>query len=200
MLHDILLAAVCLVARGFLFSWKIKGGLEVAWIGYGADLTMWEVGLSDSRAAWLSRWLEALETSKAILVQSVIEGLGRLGLGVLAADELKLFLVPSMPGARSGPRSFVETPALLRLLARFLRSRIAAGRLRASVRCDDPVFGEAPGLADFRADARAEGDEVVVRGWLCHGGFLPRRPRGSQSGSQGRTCPGRSHDANHIGT
>ena len=68
----------------------------------------------------------------------------------------------------------METPIMLPILARFLRKRLAAAGLRASVKYDDPVFGQAPGQADFRADARAEGDEVVVGGWLCQGGRAPK--------------------------
>ena len=68
--------------------------MEVAWVGYWGDLTSWAVGLNDSGTAWLSDWLGVLENSEAVLVQSVIHSLGRLGCVVAAADELKPFVGP----------------------------------------------------------------------------------------------------------
>ena len=132
-------------------------------------------GLSDSRTAWLSDWLGALEDCEAVLVQLVIEGLRRLCYGVAAADELKPFMGPFYAWCAMKPAgSYVTVPNLLRILARFLRTRMVAGVLRASVKHDNPVFGPAPGHFFFRADARVEGGEGVEGGWRCQGGRLPQ--------------------------
>ena len=93
--HDLILSIVFLHSMGFPFAWhKFKGGFEVAWIGFWADLTTWQVGLSAQRADWVIRWLEDLMQAQEVSPRRVAEGLGRLGFAVTAVDFYKPFLGP----------------------------------------------------------------------------------------------------------
>jgi hypothetical protein len=64
----------------------------------------------------------------------------------------------------------VDVPVGLRIIAKFLKDRIQHDCLRADARLC--VEGEPPPrpYPDFRADAKAEGDEVVLGGWLSKDG------------------------------
>ena len=80
---------------GFPFAWKkFKGGFQVSWIGFWADMSTWQVGLSDSRAAWVAGWLDEFIDGEIVYTKRVAEGLGRLGFAVGAASHYKPFLGP----------------------------------------------------------------------------------------------------------
>ena len=43
---------------GTPFKWqKVRGGIQVDWIGYWVDIGRFEIGISQSRADWCVRWL-----------------------------------------------------------------------------------------------------------------------------------------------
>ena len=157
---------------GFPFAWhKFKGGFELSWIGYWADLTTWQVGLSDARAEWIMRWLEDLMSGNQVSCHRATEGLGRLTFAVAVADTYRPFLGPWYAwSAACRGRVMTETPLGLKVIAKFLRDKVKSDLLRADARLfheGDPPAREFP---DFRADARAEGEEVVIGGWLSQGG------------------------------
>ena len=58
----------------------------------------------------------------------------------------------------------------LKLIAKFLRDKVRADRMRSDGRLF--VEGDPPNKIhpDFRADARAEGEDVVIGGWLSQDG------------------------------
>jgi len=57
---DLGVVVLIFVAAGVPFKWsKFRGGFEVGWIGYHVDWTRHLLGISASRAAWLSDWMEA---------------------------------------------------------------------------------------------------------------------------------------------
>ena len=62
---------------GFPFTrYKYKGGSDLFWSGYGADLTTWQIGSSCSRAEWASSVLEDLTLNDRISGIRAAEGLG----------------------------------------------------------------------------------------------------------------------------
>ena len=174
-LHDILLMVLILCTFGFPFAWKkFKGGFQVSWIGFWADLTTWQVGLSDSRADWVVAWLNELLEAEVVPVKRIAEGLGRLGFAVSAADHYKPFLGPWYAWvAACRDQRTTSVPTGLKIIAKFLRDHIEDDKLRADARYmreGDPPIQVCP---DFRADARAEGEDVVVGGWLSKDGRQP---------------------------
>ena len=61
-------------------SWKkVRGGLESDFVGYWLDVRNYCMGLSEGRAAWIQRWATEEVMVGSVLVQSLSEGLGRLG-------------------------------------------------------------------------------------------------------------------------
>ena len=48
------------VVVGVPFSWKkFRGGFSMDWVGFWIDYTRFEVGLSESRAMWLAKWIQS---------------------------------------------------------------------------------------------------------------------------------------------
>eukprot|EP00974_Lingulodinium_polyedra_P029204 2814266-Lingulodinium_polyedra.AAC.1 len=131
-MYNLVLAILLLEALGLPFVWKkFRGGFEVSWIGLWADLRAWRVGLSEARAEWLREWLREIAASRFVLARRVAEGLGRLAFGIAAVDAYKPFLGPWYAWCAAVPRgSFLERPHALRIIAEFLRERIAHDMLR----------------------------------------------------------------------
>jgi hypothetical protein len=170
---SLVLSILLLRCLGFPFAWrKFRGGFQLSWIGFWADLTTWQVGLSDQRARWVTDWLEEFMGAEQVCCRRVAEGLGRLSFAVSAVGAYKPFLGPWfawVAATRYG--ATVDVPVGLRIIAKFLKDRIQHDSLRADARLC--VEGEPPPVRphpDFRADAKAEGDEVVLGGWLSKDG------------------------------
>ena len=96
----------CILSFLFVFvvaaiplSWKkVKGGQQVEWISYALDLGRFQMGISMSRAAWASRWLEDKATEGSIRLGELREGLGRLQFIAGPVEYIRPFLGPIRVG------------------------------------------------------------------------------------------------------
>ena len=95
------------------------------------------------------------------LVQDVADGLGRLSFSTLAVPEVKPFLGPFFAWCSATPSgAYVELPIMLRVIAKFLIAQIQASRFLHECHVEEEGGPE----ECFRADAKAEGDDVGVGG------------------------------------
>ena len=97
------------------------------------------------------------------------EALGRLVFATGPLEHLRPILGPLFAWAAGGPRfARPRLPAMLLILMEFLSRQLGEGRMLG---CRESALdrGEL-----FRLDAKAEGDEVCVGGWLCRGGTPTR--------------------------
>ncbi len=158
----LLYALLVLVLFGLPLKWKkTSGGDEVEWVGYHVLLLEHSLGLSARRAEWAVNWCTTLAQAGATLVSDFRDGLGRLSFAVGALEHERPFLAPLFAYASRHPTNAVRTlPTFVRLLLTFLAERIRRRRhyccavRRSSIR-------HAP-----RVDARAEGREIGIGGWL----------------------------------
>ena len=92
----IVYAVVIMQIFGAPFSLtKFAGGVEVDWVGYWIDVANFGIGLSERRAAWMTKWLTGVTTEKRALAGTIGDVLGRLSFAANAIDEVKPFLGPA---------------------------------------------------------------------------------------------------------
>jgi hypothetical protein len=171
---NLLLYVLFLVIVGTPFSWrKFKGGLTLDWVGYWLDYTKFQAGLSDSRARWLLGWIDATLAEGSILVRAFSEALGRLGFAAGALPSFRPFLGPLYAWSAAVPGgAFVEVPIMVKIILRYLRGQILDGNFMTD--CGEDELAEDD---DFRADAKAEGEEVAMGGWECRNDTPPESAR-----------------------
>eukprot|EP00971_Amphidinium_carterae_P338091 6475264-Amphidinium_carterae.2 len=93
----ILLCLLLWTLMGTPFSWrKLRGGLKLQWIGYAlcSGVRPHGAGLSDERAAWLSRWGREMLRERLVQVGVLQQGLGRLSFAAGLLDWSRPFLAP----------------------------------------------------------------------------------------------------------
>jgi hypothetical protein len=175
MFTDLLLGVFWQVTLGVQFSWpKFRGGLQADWIGFWMDYERFAVGLNEKRREWLVGWLQGMLHEEFVLVQNVADGLGRLSFSTLAVPEVKPFLGPFFAWCSATPAgAYVELPIMLRIIAKFLIAQIQANRFLHECHVEEEGGPE----ECFRADAKAEGDDVGVGGWECRGDTPPSQAR-----------------------
>ena len=67
---DLLLAILVWEALGTPFAWdKAKGGLTTDWLGYWLDYQRFQIGISESRASWVIKWLGKLVKQGGTLIR-----------------------------------------------------------------------------------------------------------------------------------
>ena len=154
---------LCLLVLAVLrvpLSWrKLRGGLEVEWVGFLLDVRRFRLGFSERRREWVAAFCLRVASGEPVLVHEVREGLGRL---IFVAGPLVVtrpFLGPVFawvsrcpPGARLVPPPLVR--AVLCWFAEILRRHPWKTCSVGHRAC-----GEL-----FRVDAKAEGDDIVVLG------------------------------------
>ena len=57
---------------------KVRGGLQVEWVGYLLDLGRFEIGITESRAAWAVRWLTDKAAERRVPLGELRGGFGRI--------------------------------------------------------------------------------------------------------------------------
>ena len=159
---------------GFAFRWsKFKGGSQVEWVGYWMDFDASRFGVSQKRAAWLSNWLLTRAQAGSVDIKDFQAVLGRLCFAVGPLEFTRPFLAPLYAWLSSiPPAGTFELPWSICFLFRFIAAQFGE-ELRTSV---VKPRGQDLGVA-FRADAKAEGQLVVLGGWECLGGIPPARAR-----------------------
>ena len=160
--EDLLLAVFFLEIAGVPLAWrKFRGGLTVDWIGYWSDLNLRLIGISAPRAAWLMRWADRILTEGAVHMGDFASVLGRWGFALQAIDLLRPFLGPLYAWAAAVPRyAVMPLPAMVRLIVLFLKRMLQEGFRSLPCGSGADWVPEA-----FRADAKAEGEEVRIGGW-----------------------------------
>ena len=160
--ENLLLAVFFLVVMGVPLAWgKFRGGLTLDWVGYWTDLNLRLVGISAPRAAWLIRWAERILTEGAVHMGDFASVIGRWGFVLQVIDLLRPFLGPLYAWAAAVPRfAVLPLPAMVRLIVLFLKRMLKEGFRSLPCGSGADWVPEA-----FRADAKAEGEEVRIGGW-----------------------------------
>lgn len=166
----ILLGLLAWEMVGTPISWKkVRGGLEFEWLGYWLDYTRFEIGLSESRAAWLVAWGTRITTDRLVQMGDMAEGLGRLGFATGALEWGRPFLAPMFAWVSAAPSSAVlQVPFFILLTLSWLIEQLKSGRRTSSCRMDEKDLGEI-----FRSDSKGEEDYVVLGGWETKGQQQP---------------------------
>ena len=121
-------------------------------------------GISDPRTAWVCKWCDELLDKKVVLVREFAAALGRVAHAAEVLVYLKPFLGPLYAWqANLPPVSMVHLPLMVVMVLSWLREKFAQ-KLRTPFGLPVTFKGEL-----YRADAKAQGDLVVVGGWeLAH--------------------------------
>ena len=162
---NLLLHFFVLMIVGTPLAWhKVGGGLEVDWIGYYLDVGRFEVGINDARATWARRWLSDKIRERTVALGELREGLGRLQFLAGPLEHLRPFLGPLYAWSCAGHRFLKpKLPVMLLLVMQFLETELGRSHM---VTCK----GGTKDLGElFRLDAKAEGEDVAIGGWLCRG-------------------------------
>ena len=152
-----------LEVAGLRIAWKkFKGGVEVEYVGYWMDLARFRLGVSIKRRGWLEKTLNGYVQNGRIMVKTAEAHVGRFSFAFLALEHLRPFLALYYAWLSVLPRvACVELPKALRLVSSFLLKEVkTCSGLRVV-----PSMSRAPKIEKFRADAKAEGADVVVGGW-----------------------------------
>jgi len=149
------------------------------------DVRAFRVGISETRAAWLTTWLRTQVEQGQVDMRDLEAVLSRLCFAMAPLEYLRPFLAPiytwvaavgsgigySRSASSRGPLR-VPLPWSLRFLFTYLAEKLSGDGRTTVVRPLSMALGTA-----FRADAKAEGQTVVVGGWECLGGTPPGRAR-----------------------
>jgi len=158
------LLLVVLVAEvlGFPWAWaKLRGGTEFSWVGYQHHLREHELGLSESRAAWLRGWLGSILAERVVFVRDFVAGLGRAAYSCGALEYDRPFLAPLYTFASLHPLdSHQPLPTYVLTVVKYLQDRL---RVRRMYPCAQPVSVMSEAI---RVDAKAEGETATIGGWL----------------------------------
>ena len=115
-------------------------------------------------------WLDDKARERRVALGELKEALDRLAFVTGPLEHLWPLLGPLFAWAAAGRRhSRPRLPAMLLLMMDFLSSQLAEAR---TTNCREAVRDQGE---LFRLDAKAEGDEVCVGGWLCRGGLPTRK-------------------------
>jgi len=147
---------------GVPFSWKkFSSGMIVSWIGLEVNLREWSLGLSARRTAWLTNWISKTLDAEDVSISELTQAVGRFqfAFAVLVWDRPFLAPLYSVIGAFS-PNSRAVLPEFARASLRWIHDRLL---VRRTIPCH--VAGGLPSRT-FRVDAKAEGNDVVIGGWL----------------------------------
>lgn len=143
---------------------KLKGGLEMEWIGYAVDVGRFEIGVTEKRVHWAIRWIQDKIREGTVRLGELREGLGRLQFVAGPLEHLRPFLGPLYAWASAGHRQACpRLPVMIRLVLEFLAKELAVGGMISCIAGAEDL-GEV-----FRLDAKAEGSAVAIGGWRCKG-------------------------------
>jgi hypothetical protein len=143
---------------------KTRGGLACDFIGFHFNWAdpNFSAGLSESRAKWLSDWLTKVSREGVVVGRAFKGGLGRLVFTAALLRHLLPFLGPLFAwSAVIEPSAVWKVPFGIRTTLRWLARKIDE-KPRLPLRTKLKLARR----ATFAADARADGDEVHVGGYL----------------------------------
>ena len=161
-------------ALGTPWKWrKFRGGFSNSWIGYWVDFDKYEIGISETRAAWIIGWIAKALKAGSVEMADFRAVLGRIGFAVGALDFLKPFLSPLYAWQCSVDHLGKMTlPWSVSFILKYISEELRTGRRCMRIRPRLPSLGPV-----FRADAKAAGQTVAIGGWECRGGIPPAKAR-----------------------
>ena len=162
------------VALGVPWKWKKwRGGHTVQWIGYTIDYEKYTVGISGERARWLTEWMEKVVKEGMVSTEDFRAVLGRLSFSMGVLEYLKPFLSPLFAWISALPYGGrTSLPWSVSFVLAFLCRELRGGGRVAKVVPRKIHLGTV-----FRADAKAEGTNVVLGGWESRNGCPPSSAR-----------------------
>ena len=138
----------------------MKGGVPANYVGYWIDVHKRRVGLSESRAAWITNWIARTTSSGKVVMEEMRSVLGRMGFGLQALNLFLPFLGPIHAWVAAAPSHLViNLPELIHLILKFIREALMQGFRMAPM-----VLGE-PAEPALCADAPADSNDVMVSCW-----------------------------------
>ena len=152
---------------GVPFSWKkFRGGTELSWIGYWSDFRAFRLGVSQARADWVVKWIQGRLDEGRVDINDFTAVLGRLCFAMGPLEYARPFLAPlyAWVGALDA-RGSVPLPWSVRFILTYIKGEFMGENRTMQIYPMSVDFGPA-----FRADAKAEGQSVVIGGWDCAGG------------------------------
>ena len=144
------------------FRWdKTRGGVQADFVGCFFDWENLVGGLSDKRAAWLVNWARTTAAAGIAVGRDCRAALGRFSFSTTLLRHLLPFLSPIYAWAAviEDSAAWPLPPALI-IILKWLADQVEQRHLVSLVQ-STPVRA---GLR-FKADARAEGDTVIVGGY-----------------------------------
>eukprot|EP00971_Amphidinium_carterae_P166072 3291681-Amphidinium_carterae.1 len=144
-------------------SWhKVRGGMQVPWIGYEIDFRAPAVGVSASKVAWIQKWFGERRRDPWVSSSEFQAVLGRLCFVAGVLVHTRPLLGPLYAGcAVVTTMKQIRIPPVLILLLSWFAEKVGTARLRE-------VRLQRVHIKDFcRTDAKAEGDNIVLGGWEC---------------------------------
>jgi len=188
---QVMLAVLIMWSWGLPFkAAKFRGGMQEDWIGLHIDTALLAVGLSESRAAWVVRWIEGAIERGSILPREFMAALGRIGFAVLALDHDKPLLGPLYAWSASIQKRGAK-PALIpwaiRLWLEWIARKYRAGGRLQQVELLTGDIGELSGRTQ-----KPRAEEPRWAGGRPGTASTRRRPGGSSWRSWRRTSLGPS--------
>ncbi|CAE7249029.1 unnamed protein product [Symbiodinium sp. CCMP2592] len=138
---------VLYLALGTPFSFKkFRGGFKVPFVGFELDYRSWQVGMSDSRGAWIVSWIKDARTKRFVVQDS--------GLGQASPCSPVCVGISGVPEHRRQ----VTWTVILTLL--YLERTLDEFTFKVNP-CRKPKHQ----VAGFRTDAKCADGFVVLAGW-----------------------------------
>merc|ERR1711940_452063 len=116
--HGFLTLFLAAAVVGIPLAWrKLRGGVNIDWIGYVLFLSSYAVGISERRAQWCVRWCRRMREGRHVNTAELEEGLGRLCFVAGILDYPRPWLAPIYAYLSTVPLGVVRTLPLYTLLA-----------------------------------------------------------------------------------
>ena len=155
------IALLFLVTLGLPLSWpKCQGGTCVDWVGYRIDLEKWTVGINAKRTRWLTDWCEQALAEGIVRLADFRSVLGRFSFAFAAMEHLRPFLAPLYAWCAAVNAKSARLPDAVALSLSYIKYMLESGISSQRVLRQVPMQREL-----FRADAKAEGEEIWIGGW-----------------------------------
>ena len=144
---------------------KTLGGRQISWIGFHFDFEAETMGLSEHRASWVLNWIARVVRDKSVLGRDASRALGRMGFAAEVLRHAKPFLAPLYSWVFSMTAGGLsQVPTAIVMVLEWIAYEVSR-MPKVPMLIKYIHKGEL-----FRADAKAEGDKVVVGGWRLHPG------------------------------
>ena len=154
---------VLYLTLGTPFSFKkFRGGFRVPFVGFELDYSTWQVGMSDSRGAWIVSWIKDARSKRFVVqVRLFREFLGRLGFVSRIVVWIKPHLAPLYAWSSAVSKSTVaKLPETVILTLLYLEKTLDEFTFKVNP-CRKPTHQ----VAGFRTDAKCADGYVVIAGW-----------------------------------